>query len=32
MSDFGASAPATQLFDHFDITPGAVVAAVQARL
>ncbi|MEX2648711.1 MAG: transketolase [Alphaproteobacteria bacterium] len=29
---FGASAPAGKLFEHFGITPGAVVAAARARL
>ncbi len=32
MSSFGASAPAEQLYDHFGITPQAIVEAVKARL
>jgi transketolase len=32
MTGFGASAPAPRLYDHFGITPAAVVAAVRARL
>ena len=32
MTGFGASAPAEVLFEHFGITPAAVVAAVQKRL
>ncbi|MEQ9447382.1 MAG: transketolase C-terminal domain-containing protein, partial [Rhodospirillaceae bacterium] len=32
MRSFGASAPATDLFKHFDITAAAVVRAVKARL
>ena len=32
MTSFGASAPAEQLYDHFGITPQAVVAAVKAKL
>jgi transketolase len=32
MTGFGASAPAGQLFEHFGITAGAVVAAAEARL
>jgi transketolase len=32
MSSFGASAPAPTLFEHFQITPQAVVEAVRARL
>jgi len=32
MSGFGASAPATTLFEHFGITPDAVVASVKALL
>ncbi|MCG8546641.1 MAG: transketolase [Alphaproteobacteria bacterium] len=32
MSSFGASAPAPALFEHFGITPGAVVDAVKTRL
>ena len=32
MSTFGASAPAKALFDHFGITPGAVVDAAKAKL
>ena len=32
MTGFGASAPASDLFKHFDITPDAVVAAVRGRL
>lgn len=32
MSSFGASAPAGDLYEHFGITPNAVVEAVKARL
>ena len=32
MTSFGASAPATVLYEHFGITPAAVVDAVKARL
>ena len=32
MSSFGASAPYQELYQHFGITPDAVVAAVQARV
>jgi transketolase len=32
MTGFGASAPAEQLYEHFAITPDAVVAAAKARL
>ena len=32
MRSFGASAPAKDLFEHFKITPDAVVEAVKARL
>ena len=32
MIGFGASAPAEQLYDHFGITPAAIVAAVKAKL
>jgi len=32
MSGFGASAPADKLFEHFGITPAAVVAAVKKRV
>ena len=32
MTGFGASAPAETLFEHFGITPSAVVDAVKARL
>jgi transketolase len=32
MRSFGASAPAQALYEHFEITPQAVVAAVKARL
>jgi len=32
MSGFGASAPAPDLYTHFNITPEAVVAAVKQRL
>ena len=32
MSGFGASAPAGALFEHFGITPSAVVDAVKAQL
>ena len=32
MSGFGASAPAPALYQHFDITPEAVVQAVKERL
>jgi transketolase len=32
MKGFGASAPAEALYEHFAITPAAVVAAVKARL
>ena len=32
MSGFGASAPAPDLYEHFKITPQAVVDAVKARL
>jgi transketolase len=32
MTDFGASAPAADLFEHFKITPEAVVLAVKERL
>ncbi|MEO1190461.1 MAG: transketolase [Pseudomonadota bacterium] len=32
MRSFGASAPATDLYEHFEITPAAVVAAVKSRL
>ena len=32
MTGFGASAPADKLFEHFGITPAAVVAAVQKTL
>jgi len=32
MSGFGASAPAERLYEHFKITPQAVVDAVKARL
>ena len=32
MTGFGASAPAEQLYDHFGITPQAIVAAVKAKL
>lgn len=32
MSGFGASAPAKQLFEHFGITPDAVVSAVKSTI
>ncbi len=32
MTGFGASAPAKQLYEHFKITPAAVMQAVKARL
>ncbi|MDH3914189.1 MAG: hypothetical protein OEU09_23165, partial [Rhodospirillales bacterium] len=32
MTGFGASAPAKDLYQHFNITPEAVVQAVKARL
>jgi len=32
MSSFGASAPAEQLYEHFGITPQAIVEKVKARL
>ncbi len=32
MTGFGASAPAKQLFEHFDITPDAVVREIKSRL
>jgi transketolase len=32
MTSFGASAPANVLYEHFGITPAAVVDAVKARL
>ena len=32
MSSFGASAPAEKLYQHFGVTPDAVVAAAKARL
>jgi len=32
MTGFGASAPAEKLYEHFGITPAAVVAAVRKRL
>ncbi|MFN3233035.1 MAG: transketolase [Alphaproteobacteria bacterium] len=32
MSSFGASAPAGALYEHFGITPDAVIAAAKARL
>jgi transketolase len=32
MTDFGASAPGPDLFQHFQITPEAVVQAVKERL
>ncbi|NCY25151.1 MAG: transketolase, partial [Alphaproteobacteria bacterium] len=32
MTGFGASAPADKLFEHFGITPAAVVAAVKKRV
>ena len=32
MDDFGASAPAGDLFPHFGITADAVVAAAKARV
>jgi len=32
MSSFGASAPAKELFQHFGITPEAVVEAALAQL
>ena len=32
MSGFGASAPADQLYEHFGITPTAVVDAIKAQL
>ena len=32
MSGFGASAPDKALYQHFGITPEAVVAAAKARL
>jgi len=32
MTDFGASAPAKQLFAHFDITPEKVIETVKSRL
>jgi len=32
MDSFGASAPATELYDHFGITADAVAAAVKARI
>ncbi len=32
MTGFGASAPAEQLYEHFGITPDAIVELVQARL
>jgi transketolase len=32
MSDFGASAPFQTLYEHFGITPAAVVAAAKAAL
>ena len=32
MTGFGASAPGTELYRHFGITPDAIVAAVKKRL
>ena len=32
MEGFGASAPAADLYKHFNITPEAAVAAAKARL
>ncbi len=32
MKGFGASAPAKQLYEHFGITPAAIMQAVKARL
>ena len=32
MTDFGASAPYEELYQHFGITPGAVVAAVMKAI
>ncbi len=32
MSGFGASAPAKQLFEHFGITPDAIVSEVKSRI
>ena len=32
MSDFGASAPAPQLFEHFGITPAKVVEAAMGLM
>ncbi len=32
MRGFGASAPYEQLYEHFGITPAAVVAAVMRKL
>src|SRR5690606_3664478 len=32
LSDFGASAPAAQLFEHFGLTPARVVNAAKALL
>ncbi len=32
MTSFGASAPAEQLYDHFGITPEAIVEKVKAKL
>ncbi len=32
MTSFGASAPAERLYEHFGITPEAIVEAVKAKL
>jgi transketolase len=32
MNSFGASAPYEKLYEHFGITPKAIVKAVKARL
>jgi transketolase len=32
MESFGASAPAPALYEHFGITPDAIIAAVKSRL
>ena len=32
LSDFGASAPAPRLYEHFGLTPAAVVEAAKALL
>ncbi len=32
MKSFGASAPAKALYEHFGITPAAIVAAAKGRL